>query len=131
MTTPSADGEAYLLNQPYHTNILPGHILEIAAGFRFDGASIPRVFWLTTGTPMDPHYQASGLVHDALYAAELLPRQVTDDIFYFCLRRDGVGWYTARKMWLGVRIGGGFVWSRHTPDSIAHARAYVRLIPNQ
>ena len=131
VTTPSADGEAYVLNRPYHTNVIPGHLLEVNAGFRFDGASIPRPFWLTTGTPMTPRYQAAALVHDALYASELLSRKDIDDLFRFCLRADGVGWYTANKMWLGVRLAGGFVWANHTPQSIAYARLYVRLIPNQ
>jgi hypothetical protein len=45
------------------------------------------------------------------------------------LRLDGVGWYIANKMWLGVRLGGGFVWARHTPESIERARMYCSLTP--
>jgi len=117
-----------LLAADYATEIIPGHRLEVLAGFPFDGASIPRVFWLTTGYPLEPDLQASALIHDACYSAELMPRADADGLFYRCLRLDGVGWYRANKMWLGVRIGGGAVWSHHTPETIARSRMYCWLI---
>jgi len=108
---------------------IPGHRLIVKKGFLFDGASIPRIFWLTTGYPMAPGFQAAGLGHDAAYAAELLTRKMADDVFHWCLRQDGVNAYTAYKMWLGVRIGGWRPWGRHTPESIADARELCILEP--
>jgi hypothetical protein len=128
-TIPTPDGEGYELVQDYAAEVLPGFRLEILGGFTFDGASIPRVFRLTTGHPMTPELQASALIHDACYCAELLPRAAADALLYHCLRIDGVGWYRAHKIWLGVRIGGGVVWSHHTPETIARSRMYCRLIP--
>lgn len=129
VTVPAADGEAYYLNLDYEAHLLPGFVLAIKAGYRFDGASIPRIFWCTTGTPMSPQFQAASLIHDALYDAELLDRRQADGILYWCLRQDGVYWYTARKMWLGVRLGGYFVWANHSPESISWARQYATLRP--
>ena len=123
-------GELFDLMEDYWLPTgIPGHGLLVKKGFMFDGASIPRVFWLTTGYPMSPGFQAAGLIHDAAYAAELMTQKQADDLFYWCLRRDGVNWYTANKMWLGVRIGGGAVWARHTFESVAHARQYCSLLP--
>lgn len=122
------DDDLYLLTEPYHV-CLPGHVLDIRTGYIFDGASIPRPLWPSCGSPMSGDLQAPALIHDALYSAELLPRATCDEIFHKCLRLNGVGRYRAWKMWVGVRIGGGFVWSRHTPEGIARAREYCHLFP--
>lgn len=127
-TVPTEDGSGYELVLDYAADILPGFRIEILGGFTFDGASIPRVFWLTTGHPMSPELQASALIHDAVYCAELMTRADADGLLYHCLRCDGVGWYRARKIWLAVRMFGGVVWARHTPETIARSRMYCSLI---
>lgn len=40
--------------------------IEIKKGFRWDGASVPKVFWRLGFTPDGPH-RAAALVHDLLY----------------------------------------------------------------
>lgn len=131
VTSPSADGEGYVLMAPYYAPILPGFDLLIATGFFFDGCSIPRLGWTLLGLhPMHPRVQASALIHDALYASEMLARREADDVFLWCLRQDGLDTLRARLMWRGVRLGGGAVWRRHTPDSITTARLYVSLHPH-
>ena len=132
VSAPADDADGYRLCLPYLLrNVLPGFDLLICAGFAFDGASIPRVGWSLLGLhPMSPRVQASALIHDACYAAELTTRREADDLFAWCLRMDGLDTLRRRIMWRAVRIGGGVVWSRHTPEGIAHAREYCHIVPS-
>lgn len=127
VSIPTEDGEGIELYIDYAAEVLPGFRLEVMSGFRYE-ASIPRLMWSTTGHPLTPRYQAAVLIHDAVYQAELLPRADGDGLLYRCLRLDGVNLYQSNKIWLGVRSGGWYVWSQHTPESIAEARKYCRLI---
>lgn len=127
-TRPSEDGDEYVLVENYEAAVLPAHILIIYAGFQTDFASIPRLAWMTIGHPAMPRFQASALIHDALYAAELVSRQGADDLFHSCLLGDGVPRFKAWRMWAAVRLFGGFAWRRHTAASVATARRYCRLI---
>jgi len=87
--------------------------VKIHRGFVWDGASIPRVFWLTIGGPYHPKFSVAGLVHDYLYRTQPLPRKEADEIFYRLLRFNGVSYITAKRMYLGVRTGGIFPWKKH------------------
>lgn len=102
------------------------HIVK--AGFKFDGASIPRAFWWLIGSPFTGKYRKAALLHDALYAAELYEREVCDNKFDEVMEKDGVNWFKRNTMWLAVRAGGGFVWSKHTKESINKARKYIRRL---
>ena len=84
----------------------------IRKGFVFDGASIPRMLWSTTGQPYRPDFIRGALLHDFLYRfdPDKLGKQVCDEIFYEILKIDGVGFYTAWKMLMGVKFGGGRAW---------------------
>jgi hypothetical protein len=102
--------------------------LRVLRGYITDGASIPRVFWITTGFPVDPDLLPAALAHDCLYGGEMVPRKQADDIFHELLRTNGVGRYRAWKCWLAVRLFGGAVWARHTFESIAFTRAYASFV---
>lgn len=41
--------------------------ITIPAGFRYDGASVPRVFWTLTGINPDGPQRAAALIHDMIY----------------------------------------------------------------
>lgn len=81
--------------------------LKIPAGFNTDLASIPRVLWPF----MSPAYSAfiaPSILHDYLYRAKTgRSRSEIDAIFYESLVAEGLGRWTAWKMWLAVRIFGG------------------------
>jgi hypothetical protein len=91
----------------------------IKAGFVFDGASIPRLFWSTTGSPFLPEYIGPGLVHDNLYRAgkesngARISRKTADYVFGHALELNAVGWYTRYKLYQGVRLGGWKAWNKH------------------
>ena len=41
--------------------------ITIPAGFRYDGASVPRIFWTISGIRPDGLQRAAALVHDMIY----------------------------------------------------------------
>lgn len=120
-----ASGE-WTLEMPYCADLGGGRTLRVAPGFVSDGASIPRILWPFVGPRYSRATFPAAFCHDALYAAELLPRRDADDIFYFHLRHR-TSWLTASAYWLAVRIFGGFVRGSHTPESVAAARALCRI----
>lgn len=102
-------------------------MLTVRAGFSFDGASIPRVFWRLIGHPFEMPLLIGATAHDALYSGELLPRADCDRIFRELMRRAGIGRIKRNAVWLAVRAAGWAVWRRHTADSVAEARRLVTL----
>ena len=134
--------------------IIPDFDIKITLkkGFRSDGASLPRSLWRCIGHPFFHSYLLAALLHDALYQTELLPRRLADMIFrrfMAQLARDEnrrcwlaattkLGkartwikgrWRLARPwiMWVGVRLGGGFVWRVHTAAGKAASRELVAV----
>ena len=100
----------------------------ILAGFRSDGASIPRVLWTPIGDPFDPDYEADAWVHDGAYAAELLDKHTCDkELFHMMRFTSAEGHEKAREFFIAVDEFGGSVWREHTPQSIADARKFCSL----
>lgn len=109
--------------------LIDGSATLIRRGFRTDGGSIPRAVWPVVGHPLQmpllPHF----LCHDADYAAELRRRAVCDARLYKGATLDGhVNLIKRRAVYRAVRAGGGIGWARHTPASIAAARALCRIV---
>jgi len=113
----------------YETSAL-GVRVDIAAGFLFDGLSIPRVFWRVVGHPLMGRALRGGLTHDALYASHLVDRDFADRMFLAVLTEDGVSWHTRRIMYLAVHLFGGVPWLRNSKD-VKAAREYVRVEKQQ
>lgn len=105
-----------------------GDTVFIAEGFVFDGASIPKAFWSLIGSPFSGKYRQSALIHDALYASELVPRDEADKCFLELMEKDGVSWLKRYTMYNAVRVGGYFVWKNHKKETIEEARKYVRIV---
>jgi hypothetical protein len=84
-------GRIGILQEDYYF-LWMGHWFCIRAGFRFDGASIPRPFWWVVARPFTAWVIEAALVHDHLYRCHAL---------YECLIEDGAGNYrqlTRREM---------------------------------
>jgi len=63
-------GWSYRLNSPYLYEWEKDGVkrrLKIAAGFEYDGASVPRPLWTLTGIERDGLQRAAALVHDVIY----------------------------------------------------------------
>ena len=101
-------------------------MVKIDAGFVTDLASIPRCLW-NLFPPFDPEYRAAAILHDGLYAAELLPRSQCDWTLLCAMQAQGNNWLKRNIFYCAVRLAGGAVWDRHTPAGRAGARKYVSL----
>lgn len=77
--------------------------LTIPKGFKWDGASIPRVFWSVIGSPFSPDLMRASLIHDFLYRRKDVRAKCTDVTFYKVLLADGVSKLRAYIMYKSVR----------------------------
>ncbi len=82
----------------------------VPAGFQFDGASIPRIFWRVMDTPFHPRYMPAALPHDRLYETHEFDKAWADELFYKLLLAHGVPEMKARLMWRAVRLFGASHW---------------------
>ena len=109
----------------YHYVLHTGEILTIRKGFRFDGASVPRLFWTLVVAPAE--IIGSALIHDACYDAEIVSRKAADQLLRETMFLEGCSDYQQIMVYWAVRLFGWIYWRRHTPDSIAAARDFVKL----
>lgn len=108
--------------------------LTIPAGFDFDLASVPRIFWTATGITPDRLRWTAPLIHDFLYEYKgVLPLQSyqvwdteingwihskriwtkrnADRMFCRLMREDGISWRKRRMAYRAVQIGGHWAWN--------------------
>ena len=96
-------------------------------GLITDGASIPRWAWRFIGSPFTGKYTGAALIHDALYMAEALPRKQCDNLFLEMLEVEGVSYWKRYAMYWTVRVGGGWVWKKHTKESVEKGKKYCEV----
>ncbi|MGE3705688.1 MAG: DUF1353 domain-containing protein, partial [Vicinamibacterales bacterium] len=82
------------------------------AGFTTDWASIPWLARLLL-SPTDPHYLRAAGTHDFLYARGGIARVVADAIFVDAMRALGCPMWKRVLLYLGVRLGGWWVWRKY------------------
>jgi hypothetical protein len=107
------DKEYVLLNEFEFENF--GIKVKIPAGFVFDGASIPRLLWVTAGSPYQPQYIGPALIHDYIYTyhntlKSKITRAQADSVFKQCLLLNKVHPFQANRMYAAVRTFGYFHW---------------------
>lgn len=114
--------------------LINGKAVLIRRGFYTDWASIPRFAWRVIGHPTSKYLIGHALPHDALYAAELMPRDDCDEWFLTSMAKAAenypleVGWAKRNAIWSAVRVGGSFVWGKHKAAGIEAARKLVTLL---
>lgn len=86
--------------------------VTVPAGFRSDGASVPRFFWRAVFPPGDVHALSGAFLHDFVYRTHPAgwTRKEADRVFFEILTADGVPWRRACLAWLGVRLFGAPAW---------------------
>ena len=99
---PSEDKKRYQVVQTFN---FYGH--EIQAGFEFDAASVPRVFWRVV-PPCMPWLLRASCGHDWLYRHGIGTREEADRLFLKALLEDGGEEHEllAYIMYEAVRVGG-------------------------
>lgn len=112
---------------PYAVTCSVG-VVEIDAGFRWDGASIPRRTWGTLGLhPFSGCIVRGATLHDALYRSRLLPREQADELLLEVCLVDGTQEDKAEVIYQMVRDFGGFAWRGNSDEDVAAARGMVRI----
>ena len=81
-------------------------VLVVPAGFKSDGASVPRFFWRFLGHPFDRHHLRAGVRHDYRYACGVVPRKDCDRMYRNDLKADGLGFIKRNLEYIGVRVFG-------------------------
>ena len=105
-------GQGWILCQKWHCHI-DGCTITVPAGFHFDLASIPRVFWPIIG-PMELSIEAP-LIHDMIYQHHMVDgrrfrRAEADRLLRIVARRERVARWRAWTAWLAVRGFGFLAW---------------------
>jgi hypothetical protein len=100
---------------------LAGLLSTVRAGFVFDWASVPRIFWRIFPPAGDGHnlYGVAALWHDWACAHRELggavcTRAEADALFLEIMLYVGVHPWIARLMYAAVRVGGWPLWNRRT-----------------
>lgn len=115
----NGDGDHWRLYQPYSlrfpaawSTTLKG--VDVPAGFRFDLASIPRLFrWFCE--PYELSILAP-LVHDFLYRNHATTRAEADRLLRLIANEQGVGWWRRNLAYWAVRLFGWLAW--RSPDKL-------------
>lgn len=77
-----------------------------AEGDEIDGASIPKVFWTTEGSPFIGDYRRASVLHDVACQKKTEPSKAVHRMFYEAMLTAGVGELRAKKMYTAVRLFG-------------------------
>lgn len=119
------DGRRWQLLAPFRYDLgeLGGpESVIVPMGFVTDFASIPQVLWNVF--PPTGQYGKAAVVHDFLYRCRVITTVQTgvvrfctkaeaDTIFSEAMQVLGVGAWTRRLLYWGVRVGGGATWARY------------------
>lgn len=116
----------YMLQVPFVAEI-NGKEFTIPAGFVFDFASIPRIFW-SFFLPDDPQYAAAALLHDWAYSGEWWPRDFNDRLFLAAMKFTRVPVWKRGCMYSAVRVGGGFTYKEHSRGSVMRVRGLSGVV---
>lgn len=86
--------------------------VTVPAGFRSDGASVPRFFWCVVFPPGDIHALVGAFLHDFIYRTHPTgwTRKEADRLFREVIVADGVPAFRAWLAWLGVHLFGRRAW---------------------
>ena len=89
-----------------------GKSFTIPAGFKSDGASVPRFFWRVVFPPGDHRAMRAAFAHDYVYRMHPAgwTKAEADRMFYDLLIQGGIPWYRAKEAYLGVKLFGGAAW---------------------
>jgi hypothetical protein len=99
-------------------------------GFYTDGISVPALAWSVFRLqPFSMPELCAALGHDLVYSGELVPRKDCDNWIREWCKMVGVAAARRNVIYQCVHSLGGFVWKRHTPQTIAAARALCQVAP--
>lgn len=101
IATFSGDGRNMTLRRPFGYIDPKGRGWDVPSGSVTDGASIPRVFWISH-PPFTGKYRSAAVVHDYYCQVKSRRWQDTHEMFYSAMRAAGVSETTAKTMYGAV-----------------------------
>ena len=104
-----------------------GYKITVKAGFDFDGASIPQALWSVYGNPLSGKFRIAALIHDALYASQIVSREVADAIFLDLMKQHEVGYLKRQSMYYAVRSAGWYRWKQPTKEELEKYKEFVNV----
>ena len=125
-TIKPVDNKHWLLWENYSLTVL-GLLITIHRNFKFDGASIPRLFWRVVGHPLQGKALPAAVIHDGLYRAQLTTRKEADKIFHTLLKLNEINKFKAWLMYRSVRTGGKKSWKQYGEAQQIVARQFVKV----
>lgn len=118
--------EEYQLDRNWVVKIAVGaktYTIWIKAGFKFDGASIPRLLWRLCGHPFEAPRIAAALAHDWLYRAQVTTRGEADKIFNAICKKVGMSAWRTGPEYYALWACGWAAWNaNHEWPKISEAR---------
>jgi len=120
----------WLLHEDFSIEVIVNGIryrITMHHGFKTDGQTIPRIFWIITGHPFEGDGMVAALFHDGLYGSELLPRETADLIYKILAERYKMNRFRAMMRYRFLRTFGGLTWSTHTDATRAEARKFIKV----
>lgn len=101
------------------STMIDGQIYDVPPYFDTDLASIPRWYW----SILSPRYSSfvyPSILHDYFYSCPTynITRKFADDVFYWALINQGISKFTATKMYIAVRLFGGFFFQKKRMCSV-------------
>jgi hypothetical protein len=94
------------LNQDFSFEDAAGQKWKTPKGAVINGASIPRVFWTTFGSPFIGDYRRATVVHDYFCQVRTRPSEATHRMFFEACVVGGVNSTRAKVMYAAVRTFG-------------------------
>lgn len=99
-----------LLNDFAYEN--ENYIITCKSGFVTDGCSIPKSFWSVVGSPLEGDLLSPAIIHDGLYTAMTIPRDICDELLKEMLMFNGVSVLKADLIYAAVRAFGSSHWNK-------------------
>jgi hypothetical protein len=116
LVTPLPDGKTWRLEEDYILDLNNGQTVFIPKGFKFDFASIPRLFWRLF-PPATGKHRLAALVHDWLCASMTVSWTEAACVFLKVMEWSNVPSWKRYSMYYAVKTWGLFK-SDDIPTSI-------------
>ena len=103
---PYPNGDTFITLEE-HRFVYNGSMHVIPAGYRSDGASVPRFFWRILSPKIDPHTLDPSVEHDYIYEHAIGSRCVADKYYLVRLIEYGYPVWKSILTFYAVRFFGG------------------------
>lgn len=119
----SGDGLNFVLAEPFSYTTKIGETITVPVGTTSDGASVPRILWLSI-PPFGPYWRPAFL-HDYLYRDTQRPESECDALLLESMESLGVNTDLAKTIYEGVHLAG---WKSFSADRAALAAAAAQPV---